>query len=403
MNTKNNGEVHIKLLTDACENVCSFIKTITVDNVSKDDEISNYKLKVNKLECLISSLKTELTQINDLVKQLANSLSLIINQDDSSIVILTQLLLSLSKKDVRSVKKRKLYSSYSPLKLSLKEKTEDNEDSKSIKSMQFEKENKISYQDNKWKLQIKRDGNPSDLLNKSKQTTLMFQPHEEKMKMNKTTFTMSTPKNSGLGTNLNPEVLNVNNNDSTINVFQRNLTHSTVNSTQIEDTHNISLSHFHKIIKPKKNELPIVETNILKSNKFNASHEETENQLCNETLNETVYSPINISMDVLNNVTTSINQTKVPNVNVLDSFDIIPGLNDKKNDLPDYKFKEDPVRKQNQRKLLNGWDCEDCSKFYKANNDNPVEAKTAMNHFSRHRSVKHQHHALTPPGFWDPL
>ncbi|XP_025409007.1 uncharacterized protein LOC112682589 [Sipha flava] len=399
MNVKNNGEIHIQLLTNACQNVCSFIKTITVDNISKDDEMSNYKLKVDKLECLSSSLKTQLEQINDLVKQLANSLSITINQDESSIVILNQLLLSLSKKDVQSIKKRKLYYSYSPLKLSLKEKTEENEDSKSIKSMQFEKEKKISSQDNKWKLQIKRDGNPSDLLNKSKQTTLMFQPCKEKMKMDITTFTMSTPKNS----NLSAEVLNVKSTDAAINVSQSNLTDSTINSTQIEDTNNISLSHFHKIIKPKINELPIVKTNILESNKINASHDQTENQLCNETFNETSCSPINISMNVLKTATTSINKTKIPNINVLDSFDIIPGLNDKKNDLPNYKFKEDPVRKQNERKLLNGWDCEDCSKFYKANNDNPVEAKTAMNHFSRHRSVKHQHHALTPPGFWDPL
>jgi len=71
--------------------------------------------------------------------------------------------------------------------------------------------------------------------------------------------------------------------------------------------------------------------------------------------------------------------------------------------IPKYNIKEEPVRKHNERKLLNGWDCEDCCQFYEANNDNPIEAKTAMNHFSRHRSVKNQQPAPTPPGFWDPI
>jgi len=109
-------------------------------------------------------------------------------------------------------------------------------------------------------------------------------------------------------------------------------------------------------------------------------------------------NPINLPKNVI-----SKNQNEILNENVLDSFDIIPGLNDKQNDLPNYKCKENPVRKHNERKLLNGWDCKECCKFYEANNDNPIEAKSAMNRFSRHRSVKHQHHAQTPPGFWDPV
>lgn len=403
MNDKNNGETHIQLLTDVYQNVCSFIKTISVDNISKDDKINDFKLKVDNLECLCSSLKIQLEQIYDLVKKLASTLNFTINEDDSSIVILTHLLSSLSNKDVRSVKKRKLYSSYSPLKLSLKEKTKINEDSTNkIKCMQFEKENKISSQDNCWKLQIKRNGNPSDLLNKSKQTILMFGTCEEKSKMDETTIITETPKKPVLNSSFSPDLLKYNDTDIS---SHNNLTNTTISSTQMEDANNISLSHFHKIIKPKKNVLPILKTNISRSNKSNALHDQTENhkQLSNETLNETFCSPINIPMNILKNATVKT-QTKAPDISpVLDSFDIIPGLNEKKKDLPNYKFKEDPVRKQNERKLLNGWDCEDCSKFYKANNDNPVEAKIAMNHYSRHRSVKHQHHVSTPPGFWDPL
>lgn len=388
MSNQNNGETHIKLLTDVCQNVCTFIQTMTVGNMSKDEQI-------NDLQLLCSDFKTQVEQINENVKKLANLLNFTINQNDSAINILTQWILSLSNKNVECVKKRKLYSSYSPLKLSLKDKTEMNEslENKSICS-QYEKEKKNSSQKelkNVWKLQVKHDGKPSDLLKKTKQTTLKLTPQEEKCMIDITTFGSSTPKISILDSTstFNPEVFNIKRNDVS-NVDKNNL----IYNPQMDDTSNISLSHFNTIIKPNKNALPIVKTKILKSNtsnKLNILHD----QLCDETM----CSPIN---DLKNEVI-SKNQNEIPNENILDSFDIIPGLNDKQNDLPNYKFKEDPVRKRNERKLLNGWDCKECCKFYEANNDNPIEAKSAMNHFSRHRSVKHQHHASTPPGFWDPI
>jgi len=404
MNNKNDGEAHVQMLTDVCQNVCTFIKTITMNNMSNVDKLNTFEIKINDLQCICSKLKTKLEQINEQVKTLASLLNFTTDQDASAIDILTQWILSLSDKNIEYPKKRKLYSSYSPLKLSLKDKTEINESTKN-KSIctKPEKENKIKCQNelnNIWKLQVKRDGNPSDLLKKSKQTTLMLRPQKEKVKMDITTFSSPTPKISVLNSSssFSPEILNLKNyttNDNTI--CETNIIHN----TELNDSNNISSSNFKTIIKPSTNILSIIKTNTLKSKETITSHSQTEKH--DHSNDETNCSPINISMSILNNTTTLKKQIKIPNGNLLDSFDIIPGLNDKKNDLPNYKFKEDPVRKQNERKLLNGWDCKDCCKFYEENNDNPIDAKNAMNHFSRHRSHKHQHHAPTPPGFWDPM
>ncbi|XP_060870281.1 uncharacterized protein LOC132944790 [Metopolophium dirhodum] len=404
MNNKNDGEAHVQMLTDVCQNVCTFIKTITMNNMSNVDKLNTFEIKINDLQCICSKLKTKLEQINEQVKTLASLLNFTTDQDASAIDILTQWILSLSNKNIEYPKKRKLYSSYSPLKLSLKDKTEINESTKNNTiCTKPEKENKIKCQNelnNIWKLQVKRDGNPSDLLKKSKQTTLMLRPQKEKVKMDITTFSSPTPKISVLNSSslFSPEILNLKNyttNDNTI--CETNIIHN----TGLNDSANISSSNFNTIIKPSKNILSIIKTNTLNSKETITSHIQTEKH--DHSNDETNCSPINISMSVLNNTTTLKKQIKIPNGNLLDSFDIIPGLNDKKNDLPNYKFKEDPVRKQNERKLLNGWDCKDCCKFYEENNDNPIDAKNAMNHFSRHRSHKHQHHAPTPPGFWDPM
>ncbi|XP_026805796.1 uncharacterized protein LOC113548895 [Rhopalosiphum maidis] len=389
MNIQNEGEVHVKMLTDVCQNVCTFIKTMTITNMSK--------IETNDLHCVCSKLKIKLEQINEQVKTLASLLNFSTDQDLSAVDILAQWILSLSNKNTQHAKKRKLYSSYSPLKLSLKDKTEFNE---SIKK-KSEKENKIKSQDklnNFWKLQVKRDGNPSDLLKKSKQTTLLLQPKKEKVKMDITTFSSPTPKISILNSSssLSPEMFNFKNN-TTKDIRETNI----IYNTQLNDLDNTFSSNFNKMMNPSKNILSIVKTNTLKLKETSISHDKTENHI--QSNDETNCSPINISMSILNNATTLKKQSKIPNSDLLDSFDIIPGLNDKKNDLPNYKFKEDPVRKHNERKLLNGWDCKDCCKFYEENNDNPIDAKNAMNHFSRHRSVKHQHHAPTPPGFWDPM
>ncbi|XP_060834958.1 uncharacterized protein LOC132917958 [Rhopalosiphum padi] len=394
MNIQNEGEVHVKMLTDVCQNVCTFIKTMTINNMSK--------IETNDLHCVCSKLKIKLEQINEQVKTLASLLNFSTDQDLSAVDILTQWILSLSNKNTEHAKKRKLYSSYSPLKLSLKDKTEFNESIKK-KSMcgKSEKENKIKSQNelnNFWKLQVKRDGNPSDLLKKSKQTTLMLQPKKEKVKMDITTFSSPTPKISILNSSslLSPEMFNFKNN-TTKDICETNIIHN----TQLNDLDNTFSSNFNKMMNPSKNILSTVKTNTLKLKETSISHDKTENHV--QSNDETNCSPINISMSILNNATTLKKQSKIPNSDLLDSFDIIPGLNDKKNDLPNYKFKEDPVRKHNERRLLNGWDCKDCCKFYEENNDNPIDAKNAMNHFSRHRSVKHQHHAPTPPGFWDPM
>lgn len=399
MNNQNDGEAHIKMLTDVCQNVCTFIKTITMANVPKVEKINTFEVN----DCLCSKLKIRLEEINEQVKTLASLLNFTIDQDSSAINILNQWIFSLTNKNIDYAKKRKLYSSYSPLKLSLKDKTEYNENTKNKSICTKPKnEKKIKSQNelnNVWKLQIKRDGNPSDLLKKSKQTTLMLQPLKEKMKMDITTFSNSTPKIPLLNSSnlFSPEIFNLKNYKSNDNICETNIIHN----TQINDSDNVTSSNINKIIKPNKNLLSTIKTNTLKLKETSTSHNETEKH--DHSNDETNFSPINISMSVLNTATTLKKQIKISNSNLLDSFDIIPGLNDKINDLPNYKFKEDPVRKHNERKLLNGWDCKDCCKFYKENNDNPVDAKNAMNHFSRHRSVKHQHHAATPPGFWDPM
>lgn len=393
MNFQSNGETHAEKLNDVCQNVCKFIKTITVDNMSKDEKINGYETKINQLQIICSDLKSQIEKINEHVKTLASFFNFKINPDDSALNMLAQWVLSLSEKNVGDVKKRKIYSSYSPLKLSLKDKTEVNDctriRSRCTQRTQLEKEKKTSSQNeikNVWKLQIKRDGNPSDLLNKSKQTVLKLGSQEDKFDMDITTIS-PMPKISVFNStsSFDPEVFSVKKNNESTHLHDNDLT----NNTQLDDSGNISLSHFNQIIKPRKNVSPIMKSNT------------SGNQI--QTSDKSLYEKITcIAENVSNDAESSKKQSIIADKE-LDSYDIIPGLNDKKNTLPNYKFKEDPVRKQNERKLLNGWDCEDCCKFYDANNDNPVKAKTAMNHFSRHRSMKHQNQASTPPGFWDPV
>lgn len=394
MDNKNNCETQVKSLTDVCQTVCTFIKSMSVENMSKDKQINIFKNKVNDLQRLYSDLETQLKQINKNIKIVASLQNFTINENDSTIDILTQWINSLSHKNVGHTNKRKLLPSYSPLKLSLKNKSEIDESTKNKPNCtKLEKENRISLENksnNVWKLSIKVDGNPSDLLKKSKQTTLNVLPQKNE-KMDITTFNNSSHKTAVSNSNtIRPEILSANK----IDVDTNNYTDTQIDE---DDSGNISLSHFNKIINPCKNVLPVIKTNFLKPNTFQSQHEKHD-----QSFDETIYNPTHISMTVLKKNIVSNHQTKIRSKNLLDTFDTILGLNDKQNNLPNYNFKEDPVRKRNERKLLNGWDCEDCCKFYEANNDNPVEAKKAMNHFSRHRSVKHQHHAPTPPGFWDP-
>lgn len=414
MSYQKDSETQIKALTTVCQNVCSFIKTVTVENASKDEKINDFKTKIDDLQCFASDLETQLENIFNNVKTLANLLNFTIKQGETTIDILARWILSLTTKNVECTKKRKLYS---PLKLSLKDKVEINKNTEdNSKSIKFRQENhkcnltlknKSSSQDevqNVWKLNIKRDGNPSDLLKKSKQTTLLFRPQEEKVKLDITTFNTPTSKVSSVNSSFifTPEVLNskkknVNHNIS-INDTKLNIS---LDNTVFDS--NTSVSHLNKIIKPNENRSisPILlEENIMILNKSNTSNSDSPTH-DNES-DETIYSPVNIPMTTVKDTLPSKKICKNINEILLDSYDIIPGLNDKQNDLPSYNFKENPVRKRNERKLLNGWDCENCCKFYEANNDNSFEAKSAMNKFSRHRSVKQQNIAQTPPGFWNP-
>lgn len=410
MDNSSNGEAHVKILTDVCQNICSFIQTITGDNNLKNEKINYFELKIDDLQSLYLDVKSKFEYITELVKTLAGLLNFSIIENESSADLLNRWISLLSKKDIECTKKRKLYS---PLKLSLKGKTEVNEPTKiNMKSIQLVEENKkylfslnnqSSFPDEfkkVWKLNIKRNGNPSDLLKKSKQTTLNFQFKEEKVKSDVTTFSNSTSKLSSSDSSIifSPMIMNA----EKINLSQNNCENNTqINNslnTTVFDSINMSISNFNKIIKPKKDK----SSSTVITNTTNTSLKdsiEKKKKLSDET---TINCSTNDSKNITKDTISSKKKLQFLDDNLEDSFDIIPGLNDKKKKLPDYNFKETPVRKRNERKLLNGWDCEDCCKFYEANNDNPIEAKTAMNHFSRHRSIKHQHIDHTPPGFWNP-
>lgn len=395
MNGRDDGATRVKALTDVCQDVSAFIRSMTADNASKDERICSLNAEIRDLQDLCSDLKTQLKKISQHVKTLADLLQFTTDQNHSAIDVLTRLIASLSPKNVENFKKRKLFSSYSPLKLSLKDKSEIIEEPVSkFNYSKLEKEKKIISPNkfkNVWRLQVKVDGKPSDLLKKSKQTTLNLQPKNDKVSLDITTINSPSPETVVSNSyTFNPEASSAKKNG--------NVENASVLNTQSDDSGNISISHFNKIIKPSKHVLQIINSSVI--------HDQPEkhDESCDETIDEdeTVWSPINIPMNVIQNEIDTEKQDKNSNRKVLSNMVIIPGLNDVQNDLPSYNFKEDPVRKRNERKLLNGWDCKDCRKFYEANNDNPVEAKKAMNQFSRHRSVKHQHHAQTPPGFWDP-
>lgn len=445
MSNQNNGETHSKILTNACKNVCAFIKTITVDNVSKDEQMNRFETKINDLQCFVSELQAKLIKIEEQVKTLAGSLNFTIYQDESAIDLLTRWNSLFLKKN--NSKKRKLYS---PLKLSLNDISEViiSPENKS-KSTKIENKNKKLSQNklkHAWKLEIKRNGNPKDLLNNSKQTTLSLKHQEEKDKMDITTICNSTPKvtNLNLTNNVLTEVLNVESNNVSKNIQENNLTkenqmtdscitssnsdnskeiilkspnilntqvlslennkalesirkNNFINITQIDnDDTNISLNYFNNVNKPQKNVSRLVTTNISNSIESNTSYDVIDIQ--NQSCEEIIYSPI----EKLKKETPLKIHRKKSIRNELNSFDNIHKFNDRQNNLPKYKFKEDPVRKHSERRLLDGWDCEDCCKYYDANNDNPEEAKRCKNKFSRHRSVKQQHHAPTPPDFWNP-
>ena len=70
---------------------------------------------------------------------------------------------------------------------------------------------------------------------------------------------------------------------------------------------------------------------------------------------------------------------------------------------PGYAYVNEPVRKQEERRKLNGYDCSECREYYRAKLEEGMteeEVKRLMNRCSRHRAVHKP--ALTPDKFWDP-
>ncbi|XP_050421131.1 uncharacterized protein LOC126833692 [Adelges cooleyi] len=403
-------------LTTACQNACSFIKNITEDNELKYTELSILKTENSNLQSVCSELKLEHLKIEENIRTLAKLLNFTVNENDSVVNILVHWISTLTKRNEENKKKRKLNPFYSPLKLTLKE---DNETSpkKNNDNTTFASTSKTS-----WRLDVKRNGNPSDLLKKSKQTVLSVQPVKSKAKLDITIFNSSIIDSSIPNINDNSHVPKKNNQNilskMSCEILEKK---QNVTKTPIVDIHNknnaldetmfdpndCSVSHFNKIHKPihstpaKQNFSPII-VDVFEQPMESNNHDNQDKQ--NDLCEEIIYSPLNISINKFDeDIVSTSRQQKSPKCNMLDSFDIIPGFNNKNKGMPNYKFKESPVRKHNERKLLNGWDCEECRKFYEAINDNPTDAKNAMNQFSRHRSVKHQHIANTPPGLWDPL
>ncbi|XP_014287622.1 uncharacterized protein [Halyomorpha halys] len=69
---------------------------------------------------------------------------------------------------------------------------------------------------------------------------------------------------------------------------------------------------------------------------------------------------------------------------------------------PNYKYKRDAVRKREERMKLDGWDCEQCAKYYGAMDLSPSKIKARMNKCSRHRD-KFDKLNETPADYWNPI
>ncbi|CAH1397369.1 unnamed protein product [Nezara viridula] len=69
---------------------------------------------------------------------------------------------------------------------------------------------------------------------------------------------------------------------------------------------------------------------------------------------------------------------------------------------PNYKYKRDAVRKKEERMKLDGWDCEQCAKYYGAIGLSPSKIKARMNKCSRHRD-KFDKLNQTPADYWNPI
>ncbi|XP_050544483.1 uncharacterized protein LOC126907331 [Daktulosphaira vitifoliae] len=410
---ENNGKQLVESLSIACQNAAKFINKLSLNNESLNNEIITLRTENQKLKKNYFSLTSQLDKIEESIKELAILSDITSFENESVFNILTRLIIT-TKKNSHNSKKRKLNLCYSPLKLSIKD---DSEVLKNTKNNSNTSDNTKTT----WKLSIDRNGNPSNLLKKSKQATLQVKPLVSKTKLdikiqNSLCNNISSYSNDII---LSPikttaEIKLNEQNMATSNLMEeKNLLAKGDNCNEddclvetISDSINCSISHFNRLNKPINNTSitkdigsPVI-IDVFKYSMINTGTHQDES---NDSSDETIFSPINVTIDKLDDTNCNGCLNKPPENNLFDSFDIIPGLNNKPEVLPNYKFKENPVRKQNERKQLNGWDCEECRKFYEDVNDNPDEAKNAMNQFSRHRSVKHQHVANTPPGLWDPL
>lgn len=79
---------------------------------------------------------------------------------------------------------------------------------------------------------------------------------------------------------------------------------------------------------------------------------------------------------------TQKNEEKVKNVFIGKK---LPLNGSKSSRSPNYKYKRDAVRKKEERMKLDGWDCEQCAKYYGAIGLSPSKMKDRMNKCSRHR------------------
>ncbi|KAG8199569.1 hypothetical protein JTE90_009408 [Oedothorax gibbosus] len=78
----------------------------------------------------------------------------------------------------------------------------------------------------------------------------------------------------------------------------------------------------------------------------------------------------------------------------MNSFDRLP-----KKEEPNYKYKEETVRKKGDRKQLNGFDCKECEKYYADLGLSDKEKKERLKQCSRHRSKYAP--PPTPEHFWE--
>lgn len=369
MSNLNNGETQTRILTNACNDICAFIKTITVDNVSKDEQINMFETKIDDLHCHGSELQQELIKIDEHVKTLAGKFNFTFNQDESTIDLLTRWNSSLI-----PTKKRKLYS---PLKLSLNDIREDTiTPKKKIRSKRIEKEKKYL-----WKLQSKRKRNPIEVIKKPKQRPPTPKHREKKSEIDTTSKRSATPKETDL--NLTTEALNMVSNNVPENICENNL----INENQMTDrsttTCNSDISK--EIVLQTPNilnpQILIIEDNSDDLTQFDVDEPIDENITPNELVNEIIIS----QKQTLKYEGLIEKHGQESNKHALKSNEVIPSLKTSLNNRAALKFKIDPEGIQAPRRITDSWDCAKCRGTKKMDVDQE-ELRNTMYYYSRHSS-----------------